>query len=180
MFATHQLELPVSLAVAQARLVTMAEQGGLRGASMHSFEGGVEHLIRAEPIPKLVRIRFLDPVYRDGQMSLGLRWEATGVAGGLFPVLDADITVRKSGDDTTMLTLIGSYRPPLGAFGATLDKAVLHQVAAATIRALLRDVADTIVPDGEHDSRDHDDDENDDDEENPDYENTDQRGHSDA
>jgi hypothetical protein len=154
MFATHQLELPVSLAIAQARLASLADEGGLRGASLQSYEGGVEHLVRAGPIPKLVRIRFLDPVYRDHEMSLGLRWEATGVAGGLFPVLDADITVTRSGDETTTLALVGSYRPPLGALGATLDKAILNQVAAATIRALLRDVADTITRDGEEDSRD--------------------------
>lgn len=168
MFASYQLELPVSLAVAQARLVSLAKEGGLRGAWLHSYEGGVEHLFRTEPVPKLVRIRFLDPVYRDGAMSLGLRWEATGVAGGLFPVLDADLTVARHGDQTTMLTLIGSYRPPFGTVGATLDKAVMHQVAATTIRALLRDVADTIVPDGEHDCRDHDD------------EDADQRRHGDA
>ena len=168
MFATHQLELPVSLAVAQARLANLADEGGLRGASLHSYEGGVEHLVRAGPIPKLVRIRFLDPVYRDDEMSLGLRWEATGVAGGLFPVLDADITVTRSGAETTTLALVGSYRPPLGALGATLDKAILNQVAAATIRALLRDVADTITRDGEHDCRDDDD------------ENADPRRHRDA
>jgi len=157
MFATHELEMRVSLAVAQARLAGLADEGGLRGASLQSYEGGVEHLVRAGPIPKLVRIRFLDPVYRDHEMSLGLRWEATGVAGGLFPVLDADITVTRSGDETTTLALVGSYRPPLGALGATLDKAILNQVAAATIRALLRDIADTITRDGEHDCRDDDD-----------------------
>lgn len=157
MFATHQLELPVSLAVAQARLAGLAGQGGLRGASLQSYEGGIEHLVRTGPVPKLVRIRFLAPVYREGEMSLGLRWEATGLAGGLFPVLDADITLTRSGEQTTTLALVGSYRPPLGALGATLDKAILNQVAAATIRTLLRDVADTIVPDGEHDCRDHDD-----------------------
>lgn len=157
MFAAHQVELPVGLEAAQARLVSLARQGGLRGASLHSYEGGVEHLMRAEPVPKLVRIKFLEPVYRDGMMSLGLRWEATGVAGGLFPVLDADITLTRSGDQTTTLALVGSYRPPLGALGATLDKAILHQIAAVTIRALLQDVADTIAPEGEHDCRDDDD-----------------------
>jgi hypothetical protein len=157
MFAAQQLELPVSLAVAQARLARLAHEGGLRGASVQSYEGGLEHLVRPGPIPKLVRIRFLTPVYRDEAMSLGLRWEATGVAGGLFPVLDADITVTRSGEQTSTLALVGSYRPPLGALGATLDKAILNQVAAATIRALLRDVADTITRSGEHDSRDDDD-----------------------
>jgi hypothetical protein len=157
MFAAQQLELPVSLAMAEARLASLAQEGGLRRASLQSFDGGVEHLLRTGPIPKLVRIRFLAPVYRDDEMSLGLRWEATGVAGVLFPVLDADITVTRSGEQTTTLALVGSYRPPLGALGATLDKAILNQVAAATIRALLRDVADTITRSGKDEGRDDDD-----------------------
>ncbi len=155
MFAAHHLELPISLADAQHRLASLAEEGGLRGASLHSYEGGVEHLLRAEPLPKLVRIRFLAPVYRDDGMSVGVRWEATGVVGGMFPVLDANITVTRQDEETTRLELVGCYRPPLGALGTTLDKAILHQVAAVTIRALVRDVADTITRNGDNDFRDH-------------------------
>lgn len=59
---------------------------------------------------------------------------------GLFPALDADI--RLSGDgDGSRVTLTGSYRPPLGAFGERLDRLVLHAVATATIAALLARVA---------------------------------------
>jgi hypothetical protein len=39
------------------------------------------------------------------------------------------------------LTLNGCYRPPLGRLGSGLDRAVLHRIAAATIRALLRGIA---------------------------------------
>lgn len=153
MFTAHDLELPLGFDVAQARLARLAQEGGLRGASMRSYsgEGEVEILLRAEPLPKLVSIRFLAPVYRDGEMSLGLRWEATGVTGSLFPVLDANITLTRVAEHQTKLALIGSYRPPLGAFGAGLDRAILHQVAAATIRGLLRAVAHTITCDGEDD-----------------------------
>jgi hypothetical protein len=161
MFAAHDVEVPVDFAIARERLARLAEAGGLHGASLHSYAGGVEHLLRAEPVPKLVRIRFLDPVYADGQMAVGLRWEATGVTGGLFPVLDADIILTSTGEQRTKLALVGSYRPPLGALGAGLDKAILNHVAAVTISALLRQVADTITRDGsdggEDDSRDDDD-----------------------
>ena len=34
---------------------------------------------------RLVRVQVVDPVYRDGAMTLGVRWEAVGVTGGLFP-----------------------------------------------------------------------------------------------
>jgi hypothetical protein len=60
-------------------------------------------------------------------------------------VLDADITLISAGEQTTRLALAGSYRPPLGRLGANLDRAILNRVATATIRALLRNVADALV-----------------------------------
>jgi hypothetical protein len=145
MFAAHQLELPIGFAAARDKLASLAEDGGLRGASQRSYDGAVGHLLRVGPVSKLVRISFLAPVYSDDAMSLGLRWEATGVTGGLFPVLDANITATRVSEQTTRLALVGSYRPPLGALGATLDKAILNQVGAATMRALLEDVADAMT-----------------------------------
>jgi len=145
MFAAHQLDLPIGFAAARDKLARLAEDGGLRGASQRSYDGGVDHLLRVGPVSKLVRISFLAPVYSDDAMSLGLRWEATGITGGLFPVLDANITATRAGQQTTKLTLVGSYRPPLGPLGAGLDKAILNQVGAATMRALLEDVADAMT-----------------------------------
>jgi hypothetical protein len=73
---------------------------------------------------KLVRVRFLDPVYRGDVMTVGLRWEATGPAGSLFPVLDTDIAISPGGQEGTpaveesaRLALTGAYRPPLGRLG---------------------------------------------------------------
>jgi hypothetical protein len=42
---------------------------------------------------KLVRVSLLEPVPRDDTVRQALRWEATGIMGGLFPVLDADLTL---------------------------------------------------------------------------------------
>jgi hypothetical protein len=78
-------------------------------------------------------------------MSVGLRWEAAGAAGSLFPVLDATITISPAGRSTARLALAGCYRPPLGHLGAALDTAVLHRVATATISSLLRSVAEAIT-----------------------------------
>ncbi len=159
MFAAHELELEVSFGAAQARLVNLAHGDRLSGASQDAYEGGLARLIRVGPLgdipgaSKLVRVRFLDPVYRGDAMTLGLRWEATGVTGGLFPVLDADITLMPAGEHTTRLALAGSYRPPLGRLGAGLDRVILNQVATATIRALLHEVADALAnprPAAEH------------------------------
>jgi hypothetical protein len=94
---------------------------------------------------KLVRVRFLDPAERDGVLQVGLRWEATGIAGDLFPVLDGDFTLRPAGAGAARLALAGVYRPPLGWLGAKLDEAVLHKIADATFSVLLRSVADILV-----------------------------------
>ncbi len=66
-----------------------------------------------------------------------MRWETVGLTGGLFPVLDADISVAAEGNGRTQMTLTGVYRPPFGALGAGLDRVLMHRVAAATIRALM-------------------------------------------
>jgi hypothetical protein len=124
MFVAHALELEVSCRAAQARLVNLARGERLSVASQDAYEGELARLIRVGPFgdvrgaSKLVRVRFLDPVHRDDVMSMGLRWEATGVTGGLFPVLDADITLTPVGEHATRLALAGSYRPPFGRLGA--------------------------------------------------------------
>jgi hypothetical protein len=79
----------------------------------------------------------LEPVPRGEVMVLPLRWEATGVTGRLFPVLDADLTRTPAGAGRTLMTLNGAYRPPLGGIGAELDRDVLRRAAAATIESLL-------------------------------------------
>jgi hypothetical protein len=82
-------------------------------------------------------------------MTVGLRWEASGVTGGLFPALDADIRLSEDDDDKATVELTGSYRPPLGTVGAELDRLVLRTVAAATIRALLSRIGDVLDGDKE-------------------------------
>ena len=78
-------------------------------------------------------------------MVLPLRWEATGAAGRVFPVLDANLVLTPSGEDRSMLALTGAYRPPLGGVGAALDRSLLNRAAAATLRSLVSQVADGIL-----------------------------------
>ena len=37
-------------------------------------------------------------------MTVGLRWEATGVTGGLFPALDADIRINAEERESVTVT----------------------------------------------------------------------------
>jgi hypothetical protein len=138
-FVSDVRVLNVSIGVAELRLANFVQGDWLSGAPQVAYQDGIDHLVRAGPFgdlpgaSRLVRVQFVYPVYRDGAMTLGVRWEAVGVTGGLFSVLDASIRLSGEGGQSSRAVLTASYRPPLGA-GAGLDRLLLHRVAAATIK----------------------------------------------
>lgn len=140
------MRLDVSFAVAQNRLRQLAESGILLGSSEDAYGHGTIGFERVgvNGLSKLVRVQVRELSWTDRSVGLAIRWEATGPGGGLFPVLDADITMVPAGERATILAMAGAYRPPLGAMGAALDRAILHRVASATIRAFLVQVAHRI------------------------------------
>ena len=66
--------------------------------------------------------------------------------GRLFPVLDANVILIPAGENASQLALAGAYRPPFAAVGQGLDRVLLHRAASATVRSLLRRMAETIGP----------------------------------
>ena len=151
MFVAEEMLLDLSFRSAQARLADLAGAGLLTHLSHDAYGDGLTGLVRVGPLgtapgmSKLVDVQFLDLIGHGESAVLALRWQATGLAGGLFPALDADIALTPAGQHSTRLSLAGSYRPPLGAVGASLDQALLHKVADATIRSLLARVADALT-----------------------------------
>jgi hypothetical protein len=170
MFVTDEVSVGTGFRAAQARFVNLLHGTWLAEVSGAAYDGALTGLLRVGPAgpvtAKLVTVRFLDPVYRGDVMTVGLRWEATGATGALFPVLDADISISPARDPTApageatapagegtapagkesaRLALSGSYRPPLGRLGARLDKVIMSRVAGATVRSLLHSVADAVT-----------------------------------
>jgi len=149
MFVAQDLTIGTGSRAAQARFENLLHGSWLAEMSQATCDGGVVSLLKVGPAgpvaAKLVRVRFLGPVYRGDVMTVGLRWEAAGAAGTAFPMLDANIVISPAGDETARLALAGSYRPPLGRLGAGLDRAIMHRVATATMRCLLRSVAEALV-----------------------------------
>ena len=109
----------------------------------------MDHLLRVGPLgdlpgaSRLVRVQFLEPVYREDAITVSVRWETVGVTGGLFPV-DAEIKRSAEGSQGTRVALTGCYRPPFGALGAWLDRMLMHTVAALTLRSLLTRLASAL------------------------------------
>lgn len=151
MFVGAEVVLDVSFGAARAGLVRVAGGGWLTTASADAYGQWDKDLARVGPlgsgwgVSRLVEVRFRDLVTHGRSALLTLRWEAVGPGGGLFPVLDADITLLPYGDSASLLALSGAYRPPLGAVGGALDRMVLRRVAEATIRRFVHQLGDAVV-----------------------------------
>jgi hypothetical protein len=150
MFVGDEVRLDIGFAVARSRLLRLGEGDTLLATSTGAYGPGLTR-VGVAGASKLVRVQARVLSWTNISAALALRWEAIGPGGGLFPVLDADLTLTPAGAGT-MLTLAGAYRPPLGPLGQALDRAILHRVAATTIRNFLLEVAaqldDHPVPNG--------------------------------
>jgi hypothetical protein len=160
MFVAHDVLLDVAFGVARPRLVSLASTRALVDASRAAYQEGLASQgcanesgasangaspnsaspnsagrpragPGARPGVRLARIRFLPPVERADSTTVGMRWEASGVSVGLFPVLDADITLAAAGERTTMLALSGVCRSPCEHPGPALLNAPISAVAGA-------------------------------------------------
>ncbi len=149
MFIGTEIPLEVGFNAAQARLANLAHRGLLRRASEDAQKWGADQAQvgprGALGMSKLVKVQFRHLATHEDSAVWALRWEADGTAGALFPVLDADITLTRAGEEATVLAVSGTYRPPLGSLGAELDRAIMHLVAEATIRAFTRQLGAVIV-----------------------------------
>jgi hypothetical protein len=153
-FIGGELLLDVSFDVARDRLISLIRGGSLLTASQDAYGDGVAGLARVGPlgpgpgVSRLVEVKFREPVTHGDSVTAAMRWEAIGPSGGLFPALDADLTLAPAEGGATVLRLAAAYRPPLGALGVQLDRVILHRVASVTVHAFLRRVGTAITHPG--------------------------------
>ncbi len=148
MFVGDDQLLNVSFAAGRDRLASLTRDGLMVAASDDAFRGEITRLGAAAlgmvlGVPRLTRVHVQPLTERDESARLAMRWETIGPDGGLFPVLDADLTLVTVGQYGTRLTLAGAYRPP-GILEASHDRVIWHELAAATIRAFLQRIAAAI------------------------------------
>ena len=150
MFVGDEVRLDVGFAVARSRLLRLGEGDALLATSAGAYGPGLTR-VGVAGASKLVWVHARMLSWTNISAVLALRWEAIGPDGGLFPVLDADLTLTAAGAGA-MLTLAGAYRPPLGPLDQAPDRAILNRVAVTTIRNFLLEVAaqldDHPVPNG--------------------------------
>jgi hypothetical protein len=56
-------------------------------------------------------------------------------------LLDGDLELAPLGPDQCRISLAATYTPALGRFGVQVDRALLHRVAASTVRSFLTQLA---------------------------------------
>ena len=122
MFVGDEVFLEVSFAVACEGLTRLTESGALSTTSEDSYsrETGTLTRVGAIGLSKLVRVQVHELPRTEESTGIALRWEAAGPGGGLFPVLDADVRLTPVGEHVTLLSMAGSYRPPLARWGRRL------------------------------------------------------------
>lgn len=133
----------VPLPIAQVRHRLLAAVNGLwqhvAEAAYHEGEDLLSRVGPFGPVPglsKAVSMQVGQARDRGEGLVIPLQWSATGPTE-LFPVMLADLEMTPLGADQSQLRLSGSYHPPLGPIGRQLDRLLLHQLAEATVRALL-------------------------------------------
>ena len=78
----------------------------------------------------------------DGYTAVELRFGPEDSA--LYPHFEGRLSAEAVDPWNAKLEIEGSYKPPLGAVGAAFDAAVGSRLARASIRRLLRDLADEL------------------------------------
>jgi hypothetical protein len=143
-FTSDEVLVDVGFDTARGRLGCLAGDGVLLGAAEYAYGAGITGLMQeAGPgagMSRLAGVRPGDLTETADCARLGLRWEAIGPDGTIYPALDANLTLTPNGETATLLALTGVYRlagPPY----AGLDPAIVHCFAAVTIRSFIARLA---------------------------------------
>lgn len=72
--------------------------------------------------------------------TIALSWRGRR-SPGWFPVMNAKLEIFPLSPTETQVTLSGTYKPPLGALGDTIDAAALHKLAQTSVDSFVREVA---------------------------------------
>jgi hypothetical protein len=151
MFVSEEMSVAAPFVMARERLQLGLISGFVENFSSDAYEQGTMLLARLGPfkdqprLTKQVRIQTLPPYSRGGALVVPVRWMPTGPGSGLFPEFDGNLELTPDGPQNSRLTLVGSYRPPLGALGERLDRLMLRRAAYATINSLLDRLVSSLV-----------------------------------
>jgi hypothetical protein len=113
-----------------APLATVASQDG------DNFQMRVGPSWAAGIVTREVNVTLWAPRKRGRALARSLTWTPNDWQF-LFPLLDGDLELAPLDPDHCRISLAATYTPALGRFGVHVDRALLHRVAASTVRSFL-------------------------------------------
>jgi hypothetical protein len=128
-----------ALAVFQSATKAAASRAHSVAAELHVDFGGIGVKTDIHISVKNIEEKIVDatssPITR-----LLLEWEAATVPG-LFPLMKGELSVYPLTSTETQLDFSGSYQPPFGAVGRTMNAIVGHRIAEVSVHRFVSDVA---------------------------------------
>lgn len=147
MFVTEETTIGLPFGWAAAQLDSTIESGCFDEVSDQAYAAGLAVMARAGPLSdvrglaKTVQVRMSGPGERKTAIAYALRWEASEPTCGLFPVLDADLSLIQVDASRTRLAIIACYRSSPWTLSVQLDRLLLNGIARTTLRSLLDSAA---------------------------------------
>src|ERR1051326_2465135 len=129
MFVYYYVSIGAPFGVVASRLLRTLD--GWDRCAGDAYREGEKLRVRIGPgldsllFAKTVRLDLGPPMRTETDVTVPIVWEATG-ARVLFPRMDGELILAALGPDLCLLTLRGSYRPPLGSIGRAIDRTILH------------------------------------------------------
>jgi len=117
-----------------APLATVATQDG------DMFQMRIGPSWAAGIVTREVNVTLWAPRERGFALARSLSWTPSDWQF-LFPLLEGDLELAPLGPNHCRISLAATYTPALGRFGAQVDRALLHHVAASTVRSFLTQMA---------------------------------------
>jgi hypothetical protein len=117
-----------------APLATVATQDG------DIFQMRIGPSWAAGIVTREVNVTLWPPRQRGYALARSLTWTPSDWQF-LFPLLEGDLELAPIGAGQCRISLGATYTPALGRFGAQVDRALLHHVAASTVRSFLTQIA---------------------------------------
>jgi hypothetical protein len=144
-----RVALSVGFRVSRTRLTILAQGGMLLRSSEVAYGEGITTLMElagpAAGPTRLADVGLEDLTETDDCAHIALKWEAIAADGKLFIALHADLMLVPTGEQITVLSLVGAYWPPPGPAGAGLSRAIVRCCATAVIGSFLDSVACRLV-----------------------------------
>ncbi len=149
MFVHYYTHVPLNINTVEQRidqlrssLVEWADVAYRQGEELRSRVGPT-----VDGFAKEIRLEIgTAEIHRTG-LVYPINWTAVG-ARGLFPRLNASLTISHMGHDSTKLGFEGTYEPPLGPLGRVVDRVVLGRFADATVQNWIDRLASALVDEG--------------------------------